>query len=152
MNLELTATGVTRAGRRIDLLAERARDPRAAFERITDELTGAERRLFSTGRGMRDIRTSTVQRKSRDPDPRVRMNSYRTMVATGALRQYLTTRGSGAQPWRLSRDELGFGLPRGRTGFYYARLQAKRGRNAVVPRRTVARVSRPIIRDFLLGG
>ena len=39
---------------------------------ILDDTLVAERRLFATERGWKDIKTSTIQRKSRDKDPRVR--------------------------------------------------------------------------------
>jgi hypothetical protein len=112
-------------------------------------VVSAETRLFSTGRGLRDIKTSTVQRKNRDPDPRVRSNSYRTLIARGTLRDWLTSRRT--QPLTSGRDEMLFGLPRTGTTLYYGRVQAGRGRNPVVPRRTIGRVARPIIRDHLLG-
>lgn len=148
MELELTAT--TKQGeRRVNLLAERTVNMRPAFERISDELLAAETRLFNTGRGLRDIKTSTVQRKNRDPDPRVRANSYRTLVARGFLRDWLTS--DRRQPLRATRSEMLFGLPEGRGALYYGRIQAKRGRNPVVPRRTVSRIARPIIRDQILG-
>jgi hypothetical protein len=147
MDLQLTAT-VRQGERRINLLAGRATDMRPAFSRITGELLAAETRLFNTGRGLRDIKTSTVQRKNRDPDARVRHNSYRTLVARGFLRDWLTS--SRDQPLENTRSTMLFGLPEGRTTLYYGRLQAKKGRNPVVPRRTVSRVARPIIRDHLL--
>src|SRR5689334_13197471 len=77
---------------------------------ILDDTLVAERRLFATERGWKDIKTSTIQRKSRDKDPRVRANSYKTNRATGALERHMTTKGAGAQPLAMDADELRVGL------------------------------------------
>lgn len=151
MNLEIRATGVDDAGRKIDLLADRSRDPRPAFSTITDRLVLAERRLFSSRRGWAPLKRDTIARKERDPRASVRANATTPLVATGFLREYLTTRGYRAQPYKFNRFEMRFGIPGGRHPLYYGRMQARHDRNPVVNRSIVRRAARPVIRDFLLG-
>jgi hypothetical protein len=71
------------------------------------------------------------------------------MVATGALERFLTTKGPGAQPIKLTKDELVFGVPGGRHDFHYARYQAKHGRNPLVSASTVRRFAGRELGSFI---
>lgn len=151
MNLTVQATGVTAAGERVKGIDARAGDPRPVFGGIVDEFTAAERRLFSSGRGIAPLKPATIARKLRDPDPRVRANANRRNVATGRLQHFLTTRGVSEQPLRLDRREVMFGIPPGRSAVYYGRALAAHDRSPVVPARTVRRVASPRIKAWLMG-
>jgi hypothetical protein len=137
----------------VEQLGARARPPLVLeiWEGMLEDLLGAERRLFDTARGWKDIKTSTVQRKNRDKDPRVRSNSYRTNIATGELRDFMTSRGPRAQPLELDADELRIGIPAGQSGAYYGRFQAREGRDPLVSRAIVRRIASSRVRDHLLG-
>jgi hypothetical protein len=137
----------------IEALGQRAQSPAVLgmwSDMLGDVLT-AERRLFATGRGWKDIKTSTVQRKSRDKDPRVRANSHRTNVATGALRDFMTSRGPSAQPLKLDANELRIGIPGGRSDVFYGRFQANAGRDPLVSRAVIRRIAGARIREHLMG-
>lgn len=135
----------------LDRLGARARPPLVfqLWGRMLDDLLVSERRLFASERGWKDIKTSTVQRKSRDKDPRIRANNYRTNVATGALRDFMTTRGPGAQPLQLDADELRIGIPGGRSDVFYGAIQAKEGRDPRVSRAVTRRVASKRILEHL---
>lgn len=143
MNLEILATGVNDAGRRIDLIGERALNPQRAFEHILQQLLAKERRLFETGRGWPPDAPSTLARKAREHlDPR-------PLHATGRLARFLSTR--AGQPLKLDRTELVMGVPAGRHDLHYARYQKKHGRDPLISRRAVSETAKPILADFLAG-
>lgn len=145
MRLDIEATGVTQAGERVTLIGDRARDPRPVLSEIADELLGAERRLFATGRGWAPLKRSTVQRKAREGlDPR-------PLHATGRLERALSVRGAPGQLLQITRDELRVGLPRGRSVAFYGRFQKARGRDPLVSRAIVTRIASPRLRDWLAG-
>jgi hypothetical protein len=54
----------------------------------------AWKRLFASSR-LKPDKPATVKRKARDKRAIVRTNAHRTLVATGALEQFLTTKGPG---------------------------------------------------------
>jgi hypothetical protein len=137
----------------LEALGARARPPLVfdLWGDVLDDVLVSERRLFQTGRGWKDIKTSTVQRKNRDKDPRVRMNSYRTNIATGALRDFMTTRGPSAQPLALDADELRIGIPGGRSDVFYGRFQASQGRDPRVSRNVIRRIASKRILEHLTG-
>jgi hypothetical protein len=137
----------------LEALGARARPPLVfdLWGDVLDDVLVSERRLFQTGRGWKDIKTSTVQRKNRDNDPRVRANSYRTNIATGALRDFMTTRGPSAQPLTLDADELRIGIPGGQSDAFYGRFQASEGRDPRVSRAVIRRIASKRILEHLTG-
>lgn len=134
----------------LEALGQRAVPPQV-FD-LWDDMLGdvlvAERKLFTSERGWKDIKTSTVQRKSRDKDPRVRANSYKTNVATGALRAHMTSRGPRAQPLKLDADELRVGISDS-SDVFYGRFQAAQGRDPLVSKAVIRRIASQRIRDHL---
>jgi hypothetical protein len=120
------------------------------WDSMLGDVLVAERRLFATERGWKDIKTSTVQRKSRDKDPRVRANSYRTNVGTGALRAHMTSKGPSAQPLKLDADELRIGIA-DRSDVFYGRFQAAQGRDPLVSKAVIRRIASQRIREHLTG-
>jgi hypothetical protein len=137
----------------LEELGERAQAPAVLglWQGMLGDVLVAERRLFSSERGWKDIKTSTVQRKSRDKDPRVRANNYRTNVATGALRAHMTSRGPSAQPLKLDADELRVGIA-SNSDVFYGRFQARQGRDPLVSKAVIRRIAGKRIREHLTGG
>lgn len=138
----------------IEQLGARARPPLVLqlWGRILDDSLQAERRLFQSERGWKDIETSTVQRKARDKDPRVRANSYKTNRATGTLEAFMTTRSPSAQPLHLDADELRIGIPAGQSVAFYGRFQAAQGRDPRVSKAVMRRIASKRILEHLAGG
>lgn len=137
----------------LERLGARARPPLVLqmWGQILDDTLVAERRLFATERGWKDIKTSTIQRKSRDKDPKIRANNYKTNIGTGALRDFMTSRSPGAQPLKLDADELRIGIPGGQSDVYYGRFQAKQGRDPRVSRAVTKRIASKRILEHLAG-
>jgi hypothetical protein len=154
VDLELRAFGVEDAARRIDLLGDRTRAPTVLtlWSGLLEDLLGAERKLFRTERGWKDIKTVTIQRKGRDKDPRVRANNYKTLRGTGRLEDFLTHRGQGRQPLDFGANGFLLGIPRGQSPVFYGAIQKKRGRNPIVSKGIAKRIAGPRVRDFLMGG
>lgn len=143
MKLSVTAKGAD--GRRLDLLADRARDPRPAFSTIADKLMAAERRLFNTGRGWPPDKPATRKRKAKKGlDPR-------TLHATGAAALAFTVRGAPGQKLEIDRAQLVFGIAGGRSPVFYMRFQKHRGRDPLVSRGVVTAAAKPVLREFLTG-
>lgn len=115
---------------------------------ITDDLIGAERRLFASERGWKDIKTSTIQRKSRDKDPKVRANNYKTNVGTGALRDHMTSKGPGAQPLRENASGLDFGL-NDQSDVFYGKFQVRAGRDPRISKGAANRIAKGRIQDHI---
>lgn len=149
--IDVHAQGTGRVAGMLEQAARRSLNPEPAFQAITDRLIDAERRLFATHRGMDPLTAATRARKARDPRPHVRANATTPLVATGTLERFLTTKGPGAQPVRLTSSELVFGVPGGRHDLHYARYQAKRGRDPLVSRAVLDRWAGRELRTFLAG-
>jgi hypothetical protein len=146
--IDMHAEGTGAVAALLEQVASRALNPEPAFDAITDRLIESEKRLFSSARVKPD-KPATVKRKARSKDPRVRANAHNTLVATGALEKFLTTKAPGAQPIRLTKDELVFGVPGGRHDFHYARYQVKHGRNPLVSASTVRRYASSELGSFI---
>lgn len=132
------AEGQGDVARMLALVAQHVINPEPAFDNITDRLIDAEKRRFRSS-GLKDTKDATKQRKARDKSATVRANANRVLVSSGKLEHFLTTKGPGAQPIKLTKDELLFGVPGGRHEFHYARYQAKHGRNPLVSADVVRR-------------
>lgn len=122
----LRIDGLPEARKRIDDVGERARRPEPFLrsDKVLLALQMSERRKFTTGRFKRDTK-AWVERKRREG------LSTRTMQATGRLRAALE---NATPPVRRTvfNSQLTWGIRGGRTDLYYARVQAQRGRRAVV--------------------
>lgn len=143
MDVILERFGFENVENLLDELGDKAQPPKIVglWGEILDDTLIAERRLFATGRGWKDTKTATKQRKARDKDPRVRANAGRVNVASGALRDFMTSKGPAAQPLKMDADELRIGIPGGRHGVYYGRFQAKHGRDPRVSKRVIHRIA-----------
>jgi hypothetical protein len=149
--IDMHAEGQGAVAGMLERVNERTLNPQPAFEAITDRLVAAEKRLFTSGARVKRDKATTVRRKARDKRASVRSNANRPLVATGALERFLTTHGPGAQPLKLTSDELLFGVPGGRHDFHYARYQAKHGRNPLVSAAVVRRAALSELGEFLNG-
>lgn len=158
MIFELTEHGVAHARFSMLSMSRRARDARPAFERIASEVIAGEKVLFAS-RNVRPLAPSTVERKLRDRNPRVRSNARRARVGTGLLRSTLTSRGPAArahgQILEIDRDGLRFGIRGGSAVGYGILSQTGDSRQ---PRRQVIKLSRAarlhaksILRDHIVG-
>lgn len=151
MDVVLDQRGLDGAGDLLQRLGGLFEPPRVhlLWDHILDDTLTAERRLFQTGGGWAPDKPATVARKRRDKDPRVRANANKTNVGTGQLRDFMTTRGAGAQPLKMDADELRIGIPGGRSDVFYANTQSLRRRDPRVSKETVRRiVSRNIARHL----
>lgn len=137
----------------LERLGARARPPLVLqmWGEILDDTLVAERKLFATGRGWTPDKDVTKGRKARDKDPRVRANSNKTNVGSGALRDFMTRRGPGAQPLKLDADELRIGIPGGQSPVYYGRFQQKQGRDPRVSKAVIRRIASKRILEHLAG-
>lgn len=122
----LQVFGLKEAMARVDAVGERARRPEPALRspQVLFALQESERRKFATGRFKRDSK-AWVARKRREG------LSTRTMVATGRLKAALE---NATPPVRRTvfNAMMTWGIPGGRTDLYYAAIQRRHGRNAVV--------------------
>jgi hypothetical protein len=148
MNPEITAKGFGKAEAALREIGERGLDPRPAFEATTDVLIVAQKRRF---RALGHPKASTAQAKARDRDPRVRAHAGESGVATGELRDYMTMRGRDAQPAKLTRDEMEFGVPRDHPLYVRAAGLAKIGKSPLVSRDVVRRAATQALTDHLGG-
>lgn len=137
----------------LEALGDRARPPRIfdVWNDILDETLVAERRLFSTARGWPDTKDATKARKRRDKDPQVRANADKVNVASGAMRDFMTTRSPSAQPLKMDADELRIGIPGGRSDIFYARFQQQHGRDPRVSRAVIRRIVNQRMLEHLTG-
>jgi len=126
MRQSLRIEGLREARKRIDDVGHRANAPEPALrsDAILLALQMSERRKFATGRFPRDTK-AWVERKRREG------LGNRTMVASGRLKAALE---NATPPVRRTvfNSSLTWGIRGGRTDLYYARVQATRGRRAVV--------------------
>lgn len=126
MRQSLRIEGLREARKRVDDVGARANAPEPALrsDAVLLALQMSERRKFATGRFKRDTK-DWVDRKRREG------LSPRTMQATGKLKSSLE---NATAPVRRTvfNSSLTWGIAGGRTDLYYARVQAQRGRRAVV--------------------
>lgn len=106
--VEFNTKGVDQAMSTLTGLGKRARDARPAFDATVDHLVDAQKRRFDA---LGQTKESTREAKARDRDPRVRAHASESGVATGELREFMTTKGSKAQPVKMTNDEVIFGVP-----------------------------------------
>jgi len=146
MRQSLRIEGLREARRRVDEVGERASKPEPALrsDAVLHALQMSERRKFTTGRFPRDTK-AWVDRKRREG------LSLRTMQATGRLRSALE---NATAPVRRTvfNASLTWGIRGGRTDLYYARVQAQRGRRAVVIDKPARREISQRVEDFLATG
>lgn len=148
MDIEITSTGAGVAAAVLTELGDRALDPRPAFEQATVYLVAAEQRRFTAlGRA----KEATRESKTRDSDPRVRANAARAGVATGELREYMTTKGPRAQPAKLTKRELIFGVPRKHKLSVRATALVRSGHNPLVSRDVARRWVTLALKEYLAG-
>lgn len=148
MSVEITQKGAGEAAKMITELAERALDPRPAFARATDLLTLAEKRRFaSLGR----TKEATRESKARDTDPRVREHATQAGVASGELERFMTTTGRRAQPAKMTKNVLVFGVPGGHKLTARAAGLAKIGKNPLVSRAVARRYVTQALSEYLAG-
>lgn len=138
--------GLKEAMARVDEVGERARRPEPALRspRVLFSLQESERRKFSTGRFRPDTR-GWVERKRR-------MGlSTKTMVATGRLRDALV---NATLPVRRTvfNQSMTWGIPGGRTDLYYAAVQRRKGRDAVVIDKLAREQIAGTVQEFLAYG
>lgn len=127
MRGSLAITGLREAVTRVDEVGERARRPEPALRApgTRFDLQESEHRRFTTYRWRPGITKEWRDRKRREGlDPRV-------MVASGRLESALENAEGGAVRMTVFNATLTWGLRAGRSDFYYAQVQAKRGRKAV---------------------
>lgn len=123
----LQVEGLREARERLDEVGDRARRPEPALRAPATkrDIQEGQRRRFSHARGWRRISPEwAAEKRRRGLDPRI-------MRATGALESVLTNAPVGAVQFSAYNAELRWGLPY-RSSVYYAAVQAKRGRRAVV--------------------
>lgn len=142
----LRVEGLMEARRRVDDVGERAAAPEPALRspEVLTALQMSERRKFLTGR-FRRATPEWVERKRREG------LSTRTMQASGRLRSALE---NATPPVRRTvfNSQLTWGIRGGRTDLYYARVQARRGRRAVVIDRPARVKIAQRVEDFIAGG
>lgn len=148
--IDMHGEGIGAVAALLEDVAARALNPEPAFDATTDRLIEAEKRLFASKGRLKPGKQATIARKARDKDPKVRANAHNVLQATGDLEEFLTTKGPGAQPIKLTSDELLFGVPGGQHKFHYARYQVKHGRNPLVSASTVRRYAKTEITTFLM--
>lgn len=126
MRQTLRIEGLTEARGRVDAVARRAQKPEPALRSpaVLMALQMSERRKFTTGRFKRDTKDWVARKRREGLSPR-------TMEATRRLRSSLE---NATAPVRRTvfNASLTWGIRGGRTDLYYAVVQAKRGRRAVV--------------------
>lgn len=98
------------AAAKLERFADNAEDVQRFFRTVADLLMAQSRRRWNTEPGWRPLEWSTVQRKARSKDPRVRANAHHTLRATGALERALTVWGAPGQKLVTTDDELAFGI------------------------------------------
>jgi hypothetical protein len=142
----LRIEGLREARKRVDDVGHRAAAPEPALrsDAVLMALQMGERRKFSTGRFPRDTK-AWVDRKRREG------LSPKTMQATGRLKSNLE---NATPPVRRTvfNSSLTWGIRGGRTDLYYARVQAQRGRRAVVIDKLARREVAQRVEDFLATG
>lgn len=153
MRIDVDVDGLPRARGRIDSLGDRAADVRPAWRDVVTLLEReTEGRFRSRGAGRwAPLDADTIRRKARDRDPRVRGNSSRVLVATGALMDSLTSSGSRYAKRELGPTELRFGS-RNPVANVHQGGKGRRKREVLDTRDRTLRVGiADSIRDYLLG-
>lgn len=108
--LTLDEVGSDLAAGKLERLADNAEDTMRFFRTVSELLMAQSRRRWNTEPGWRPLEVSTIRRKARSKDPRVRANASQTLRATGALERALTVWGAPGQKLVIDRDELAFGI------------------------------------------
>jgi hypothetical protein len=148
--IDMHAEGVGTVSALLEQVAQRVVNPEPAFDAVTDKLIAAEKRLFGSNTRLKPLKKATVKRKARSKDAHTRAHANDPLSATGKLERFLTTKAPGAQPIKLTKDELLFGVPGGRHEFHYARYQAKHGRNPLVSAAVIRRAAGAALANHLL--
>jgi hypothetical protein len=127
LRYRLVVDGAREAAKRIDDVGLRARRPEPALRApaTARDLMAGERRRFAQARGWRRIGAEWVaEKRRRGLDPRI-------MRATGKLEDALTNATGGVRATAFN-AQLTWGIRAGQTDLFYAQVQARRGRRAVV--------------------
>jgi hypothetical protein len=108
--LTVEETGSAHVEAMLERLASNAEETRRFFQKVADLLMEQSRRRWNTEPGWRPLEWSTIKRKARSKDPRVRANAHQTLRATGALERALTVWGAPGQKYEVRDDEMAFGI------------------------------------------
>lgn len=146
--IDITAKGTSAASKMLRELGERGLDPRPAFDQATVYMVAAEQRKFAAlGR----VKAGTQKSKAHDSDPRVRANAPKAGVATGDLREFMATKGPKAQPAKMNKREMIFGVPRKHRLSVRAVSLVKSGHNPLISREVARRWVTKALTEYLAG-
>lgn len=146
--IDITVKGTGAVSKMLQEIGDRGLDPRPAFDQATVYMVAAEKRRFDAlGR----VKAGTEESKAHDSDPRVRANAPRAGVATGELREFMATKGSKAQPAKMTKNELIFGVPRKHRLSIRAVSLVKSGHNPLISREVARRWVTKALTEYLAG-
>lgn len=131
MRVQIEAFGDVQVSRELLRFSERAEDASPAFRAIADLLRDSEQRQFAGGGrfasgGWAPLAAATKRSKRRNPNPRVRANAERILVATEALRDSLTKQHDPGHVELVGPRELVFGTQSPAARFHQPDPQGRR--------------------------
>lgn len=133
--VSINVLGEQQINRRMLRFAARAGSAEPALELVHEYLVELTERQYNTagaqsGNPWEALKQSTIDRKDRDKDPRVKMNADRIMVATGELKDSLTMPGHPDMVHVVTPNTMVFG-----TKIKYGQYHQKPAASAPYPRR-----------------